>query len=494
MILQVLLLLSSQGGAKSPQLGLAALAGRRFSQKENYKKVSQISEFVGRSFASQRDLRFGGGPNTYVWRDGKRFVILEEFETGVHPGNNFANVAVFDENQRPISFARMIVGYRAGIKGSAKVAIRDVPGFSFRMDIWWESGTESSMFFALDGDRVALLRIQDAKGAFTPNTYAYPNWTLGSPPPAYSKEVLVNILKGNDRGRKLEAMTWLAGVHGEGYGGQATVLEPVPDTVRYIELSQDSEVRDAVGRFIAGSDPWLAEAATAFRKNWKPVALTAGAGERLTDKLVIEDVAVGKGSEFVSANRVATMNDDVVVSYFGTSANGEKILATGKSLANLRLKDRMCIEGLTKGLLGMRVGGTRKLTIPASMAYGETGIGLVPPHTDLILTVKLHYMDSLPHPQVDHPIDVVRGNGPLARKGASATILETVRRMDGSAIYEKRTKRIRIADRYSDERSDLLNGMRVGGTRRAVMNPFTPGEVAEYGPKIFEVELVRIGR
>jgi FKBP-type peptidyl-prolyl cis-trans isomerase len=50
------------------------------------------------------------------------------------------------------------------------------------------------------------------------------------------------------------------------------------------------------------------------------------------------------------------------------------------------------IKGWTEGIPGMKVGGTRRLLIPADMAYGATpppGSG-IPPNADLVFDVTLH--------------------------------------------------------------------------------------------------------
>ena len=117
----------------------------------------------------------------------------------------------------------------------------------------------------------------------------------------------------------------------------------------------------------------------------EPVA-TGSAGPAMeTDKLIIQDERVGTGTE-------ASTGKKVTVNYAGTLTNGTKFDSSYDRnepfIFNLGAGE--VIKGWDQGVTGMKVGGKRKLTIPASLGYGSIGAGgVIPPNATLIFEVEL---------------------------------------------------------------------------------------------------------
>ncbi|MEN0065700.1 MAG: FKBP-type peptidyl-prolyl cis-trans isomerase [Myxococcota bacterium] len=101
--------------------------------------------------------------------------------------------------------------------------------------------------------------------------------------------------------------------------------------------------------------------------------------------LIIEDLEVGTGDE-------AATGMNVSVHYTGWLADGSKFDSSldRNQPFGFALGQGRVIPGWEQGVVGMKVGGKRKLTIPPHLAYGERGFpGAIPPNATLTFEVEL---------------------------------------------------------------------------------------------------------
>lgn len=107
-------------------------------------------------------------------------------------------------------------------------------------------------------------------------------------------------------------------------------------------------------------------------------------------ELVITDLVVGEGDE-------AAATDTVTCHYTGAIAKTGTVFQSSKDFGRpISFPLNGVIQGWTEGVPGMKVGGKRRLLIPAAKAYGSRppfGSG-IPVDADLVFDIELVAIDK----------------------------------------------------------------------------------------------------
>jgi peptidylprolyl isomerase len=105
---------------------------------------------------------------------------------------------------------------------------------------------------------------------------------------------------------------------------------------------------------------------------------------RMNSELQIIDLIEGTGKTCVKGALISTqytgwLEDGTV---FDSSYN------RGQPFSCV-IGSKRVIQGWDQGLIGMKVGGKRKLLVPAHLGYGERQVGSIPPNSNLIFEIEL---------------------------------------------------------------------------------------------------------
>ena len=227
--------------------------------------------------------------------------------------------------------------------------------------------------------------------------------------------------------------------------------------------------------------------------------------------LEVWDVKEGKGDE-VKAGATVSVHytgwlTDAKATEFDTSRGGDAVEFPLNGV----------IKGWTEGIPGMKVGGIRRLRIPADLAYGARGTpdGTIPPNSVLVFEVELMTVTNpLPLPQfpdlkakewkkLDSGVeiwDVTEGKGDAVKAVAEVTIHYTGWTTDGKSFDSSKTRgkpNTFPLNRLIQGWQDGVPGMKPGGVRRLRIPPELaykaqdkPG-IPPNSVLIFEIELVK---
>lgn len=149
---------------------------------------------------------------------------------------------------------------------------------------------------------------------------------------------------------------------------------------------------------IIGAGAWYASTltnppvSTPTNNNNNTSSQPTAPGQTITtmDGLIIKDDTIGTGT-------VAAVGDTVTVNYTGKLDNGtvfDSSLNPGRTPFSFVIGGQV-IQGWNEGVPGMKVGGTRELTIPPALGYGSQGAGtVIPPNATLHFVITLLSVSS----------------------------------------------------------------------------------------------------
>jgi FKBP-type peptidyl-prolyl cis-trans isomerase FkpA len=123
--------------------------------------------------------------------------------------------------------------------------------------------------------------------------------------------------------------------------------------------------------------------------------IAAGCGETPTEpshfaSFSQTDLLLGTGDTAATSNRLSVHYTLWLYSTSATNNKGVQIeTSAGLDPFAFVLGGNDVIDGWNQGLVGMRVGGLRRLVVPPSLGYGQSRNGIIPPNATLLFEIEL---------------------------------------------------------------------------------------------------------
>ncbi len=211
-------------------------------------------------------------------------------------------------------------------------------------------------------------------------------------------------------------------------------------------------------------------------------------------KLETKDSKVGTGAAVAEG-------DHVWVRYTGKLADGsvfDSNAEQSKPPFHVQVGAGGVIKGWDQGLVGIKLGGKRNLSVPFALGYGPAGSGKIPPMSDLFFELEVIHMIKADEIN-DITVKIIKeGSGRAAKVGDTVTIDYDGKNIDGEEIDSSKTQgkpavfTIGKQELLANGLEDGIVGMKIGEKRSITLPPGMGQPTSRPTIQIFEVTLKSI--
>jgi peptidylprolyl isomerase len=199
---------------------------------------------------------------------------------------------------------------------------------------------------------------------------------------------------------------------------------------------------------------------------------TTGSGTSSTQasftKLKIEDSVPGTGEG-------AKTGDTAFVLYTGKLTNGFEFDGNmddpNKNPYPVIIGSTPVIAGWTQGLIGVKTGMSRKLSIPSELGYGKNGSGeKIPPNSDLVFDLKILYVLKANEADTIAGKDIKVGSGAVVGKSSTIVLSYKGTLLNGKEFEKVEKITSKVSGLYDGIAAGIV-GMKAGGVRNLTLPP-----------------------
>lgn len=145
--------------------------------------------------------------------------------------------------------------------------------------------------------------------------------------------------------------------------------------------------------------------------------------------------------------------------------------------------ESMVIKGWEQGVIGMKVGEKREISVPPELGYGEQDKGNIPPNSTLIFDLEVVGISKAKETTTYFMEDLTPGTGTEATNGKTAEVHYVAKYMNGRVVDDTRKRQqpvvfkvgVRAPTKDINKAAvgleDGVRGMKVGGKRHLVVPP-----------------------